>query len=184
MTPDLLKEEASRVLDVCVEELISAGKLQNGSIILLGCSTSEVSGARIGKASDPNFGLIIAQAFISVCKTRSMIPAFQCCEHLNRAVVLSRDVLERKGFREVWAIPQPKAGGSVPAAAWKMMEDPCLVLRVQADAGVDIGDTLIGMHLKPVAVPYRGEIRQVGNARVVCAFTRLPYIGGERAVYR
>ena len=183
MTPDLLKEEASRVLDVCVEELISAGKLQNGSIILLGCSTSAVSGARIGKASDPNFGLIIAQAFISVCKTRSMIPAFQCCEHLNRAVVLSRDVLERKGFREVWAIPQPKAGGSVPAAAWKLLASPALAEEIQADAAIDIGDTLVGMHIRPVAVPLRGFYSELGDAHLVMAYSRRKLIGGARAVY-
>ena len=184
MNLDSLRLETTRVLDESIEELVRAGHLEPGSLIVLGCSTSEITGARIGKGSVPELGIIVAQAFLSSCRVRDMHPVFQCCEHLNRALVMPKSAAVAAGYIRVNAIPQPKAGGSVPAAAWKMMEDPCLVMRVQADAGVDIGDTLIGMHLKPVAVPYRGEIRQVGNARVVCAFTRLPYIGGERAVYR
>ena len=93
------------------------------------------------------------------------------------------DAAKESRYVRVNAIPQPKAGGSVPAAAWKMMENPCLVMAVQADAGLDIGDTLIGMHLRPVVVPYRGEIKKIGQANLVSAWSRLPYVGGERAVY-
>ncbi len=164
-------------------DLKIAGKLQPGAQVVIGCSTSEVTGGRIGKNSAPQVGEWIAEAALSFCKNAGLTPIFQCCEHLNRALVMEKEAAEKAGYTKVWAIPQPKAGGSVPSAAWKMMENPCLVMAVQADAGMDIGDTLIGMHLRPVAVPFRGEIDKVGHAHVVCAYCRLPYIGGERAVY-
>ena len=164
-------------------DLKTAGKLQPGAQIVIGCSTSEIAGGKIGKASAPQIGEWVAGAVLRFCENMQFVPIFQCCEHLNRSLVLPLATAEKFGYRQVCAVPQPKAGGSVPAAAWKMMERPCLVMAVQADAGLDIGDTLIGMHLKSVAVPYRGEIDQVGHAHVVAAYTRLPYIGGERAVY-
>ena len=164
-------------------DLKVAGKLKPGAQIVVGCSTSEIAGGRIGKASVPQIGEWVAAAVLKFCDSMGFTPIFQCCEHLNRALVLPREAAEKHGYTQVCAVPQPKAGGSVPAAAWKMMNEPCLVMGVQADAGLDIGDTLIGMHLRPVAVPFRGEITQVGHAHVVAAFCRLPYIGGERAVY-
>lgn len=164
-------------------DLSIAGKLQKGAQIVVGCSTSEVAGGRIGKASVPEIGEWVAEAVLHFCNGKGFIPIFQCCEHLNRSLVLPLSAAKELGYTRVNAVPQPKAGGSVPAAAWKMMEDPCLVMQVQADAGIDIGDTLIGMHLRPVAVPVRGEIDKVGYAHVVTAYSRLPYIGGERAVY-
>ncbi len=167
-----------------VLDVAAAGKLEKGAQIVVGCSTSEIAGGQIGHASVPEIGEWVASAVLNVCAQKGLTPIFQCCEHLNRALVMPKSAAIAAGYTRVSAIPQPKAGGSVPAAAWKMMEDPCLVMRVQADAGVDIGDTLIGMHLRPVAVPYRGEIKQVGSAHVVCAYSRLPYIGGERAVYK
>ena len=165
-------------------DLKVAGKLQPGAQMVVGCSTSEIAGGRIGKASVPQIGEWVAQAVLNFCQAQQLTPIFQCCEHLNRALVIPRSAAEKHGYRQVCAIPQPKAGGSVPAAAWKLMEDPCFVMAVQANAGLDIGDTLIGMHLRPVAVPFRGEINQVGHAHVVAAYSRLPYIGGERAVYK
>ena len=165
-------------------DLKIAGKLQPGAQIVIGCSTSEIAGGKIGKASVPLMGEWVAQAVLSFCAAHELVPVFQCCEHLNRALVMPLAAALRFGYTRVNAVPQPKAGGSVPAAAWRMMDSPCLVYQVQADAGVDIGDTLIGMHLRPVAVPYRGDITQVGHARVVTAYSRLPYIGGERAVYQ
>ena len=159
-------------------DLKVAGKLQPGAQMVVGCSTSEIAGGRIGKASVPQIGEWVAQAVLNFCQAQQLTPIFQCCEHLNRALVIPRSAAEKHGYRQVCAIPQPKA------AAWKLMEDPCLVMAVQADAGLDIGDTLIGMHLRPVAVPFRGEINQVGHAHVVAAYSRLPYIGGERAVYK
>ena len=164
-------------------DLAKAAKLQPGAQIVLGCSTSEIAGGQIGKASAPESGEWVAGAVLNVCGQRGFVPIFQCCEHLNRSLVMPLSAAKENRYIRVNAIPQPKAGGSVPAAAWKQMEDPCLVMAVQADAGLDVGDTLIGMHLRPVAVPYRGEIRKIGQANLVCAWSRLPYVGGERAVY-
>lgn len=164
-------------------DLVKAAKLQPGAQIVVGCSTSEIAGGQIGKASVPEIGEWVAGAVLNVCSQQGLIPIFQCCEHLNRSLVMPLPAAKENRYVQVNAIPQPKAGGSVPAAAWKLMEEPCLVMNVQADAGIDIGDTLIGMHLRPVAVPYRGEIKKIGNANLVCAWSRLPYVGGERAVY-
>lgn len=164
-------------------DLKIAAKLHPGAQVVIGCSTSEVAGGKIGKNSVPEIGEWIAEAVLNYCKNAALTPIFQCCEHLNRSLVMEKEMAEKAGYTQVCAIPQPKAGGSVPSAAWKRMENPCLVMAVQANAGIDIGNTLIGMHLKPVAVPFRGEIDKVGNAPVVCAYSRLPYVGGERAVY-
>ena len=176
---DLIRAQVTKaVLDVA-----AAGKLEKGAQIVVGCSTSEIAGGQIGHASVPEIGEWVASAVLSVCAQKGFIPIFQCCEHLNRSLVMPLDAAKESGYIRVNAVPQPKAGGSVPAAAWKMMEQPCLVMHVQADAGLDIGDTLIGMHLRPVAVPFRGEISRIGQANLVCAWSRLPYVGGERAVY-
>ncbi len=164
-------------------DLAKAAKLQPGAQLVIGCSTSEIAGGQIGKASVPEIGEWVAGAVLNVCSQKGLIPIFQCCEHLNRSLVMPLQAAKESRYVRVNAVPQPKAGGSVPAAAWKLMEEPCLVMNVQADAGLDIGDTLIGMHLRPVAVPFRGEIRQIGHANLVCAYSRLPYVGGERAVY-
>ena len=179
-----IRHEAELVLGSCVAELTRAGGLQPGSVIVLGCSTSEVMGGRIGQASAPAVGELIARAMLSVCAEKGMIPAFQCCEHLNRALVLEQETAAALRLTQVRAIPQPKAGGSVPAAAWRLLRRPALVAAIQADAAIDVGDTLVGMHLRPVAVPLRGAYTALGQARVVMAYSRLPLIGGERAVYR
>lgn len=178
-----LTEEINRVLDAAVEALVQAGRMAPGSMIVLGCSTSEVAGARIGKGSVPELGEIIARAMLDACHKRGLSAAFQCCEHLNRAIVMEQDALDQRRLMQVRAIPQPKAGGSVPAAAWKMLKSPALAMSVQAEAGIDIGDTLVGMHIRPVAVPLRMEYGSVGHANLVMAYSRLPYIGGSRAVY-
>ena len=166
-----------------MEELAQAGRLQPGAQIVVGCSTSEIAGGQIGKASAPEIGEWVAQAVLEMCEEKRFIPIFQCCEHLNRSLVMPLNDAMNCRYTRVNAVPQPKAGGSVPAAAWKMMKEPCLVMNVQADAGLDIGDTLIGMHLRPVAVPFRSSVKAVGQARLVCAYARLPYVGGARAVY-
>ena len=168
---------------LAVDALCEKGQLERGSLIVLGCSTSEVAGGQIGKASVPELGAVIAGAMIGACRARGMEPAFQCCEHLNRAVVMERSVLRGRGLTQVNAVPQPKAGGSVPAAAWALLDAPALAVVVQAEAGIDIGDTLIGMHLRPVAVPLRIGVSRIGEANLVLAYSRLPYIGGARAVY-
>ena len=165
-------------------DLAKAAQLQPGAQIVVGCSTSEIMGGQIGKASAPEVGEWVAETVLNVCRQREFIPIFQCCEHLNRSLVMPLFAAKESRYIRVNAVPQPKAGGSAPAAAWKMLEEPCLVMNVQADAGLDIGDTLIGMHLRPVAVPYRGEIKKIGHANLVCAYSRLPYVGGQRAVYQ
>jgi len=166
-----------------LEELAAAGHLQPGAQIVVGCSTSEIAGGHIGHNSVPEIGEWVAAAVLSFCRENRFVPIFQCCEHLNRSLVMPLEAARESRYVRVNAIPQPKAGGSVPAAAWKMLEEPCLVMQVQADAGLDIGDVLVGMHIRPVAVPFRGEVKQIGQAHVVSAFSRLPYVGGERAVY-
>lgn len=183
MNFDHLRLEATHILDDSIELLVHTGHLKPGSLIVLGCSTSEITGARIGKGSVPELGLIIAQAFLSSCLVRNMHPVFQCCEHLNRALVLEESVLKEHRLVQVCAVPQPKAGGSVASAAWKLLQNPALTQSVQADAAIDIGDTLVGMHLRPVAVPLRGDYAELGQAHIVMAYSRLPLIGGERAVY-
>ena len=178
-----LREEIAAALDEAVAALAEAGHIGPGGLVVLGCPTSEVAGARIGKGSVPELGEIIAGAMLRACRSRGIHAAFQCCEHLNRAIVMEQSVLDRLRLTQVRAIPQPKAGGSVPAAAWKMMEKPALAMQVQADAAIDVGDTLVGMHIRPVAVPLRMETQKLGHANLVMAYSRLPYIGGSRAVY-
>ena len=179
MDQETIREQVTKAM----MELAGAAKLQPGAQVVIGCSTSEIVGGQIGHASAPEVGEWVAKAVLDVCGEKDLIPVFQCCEHLNRSLVMPLSVALQNRYVRVNAIPQPKAGGSVPAAAWKLMDKPCLVMAVQADAGLDIGDTLIGMHLRLVAVPYRGEIKQIGHANLVCAYSRLPYVGGERAVY-
>ncbi|MGN1368222.1 MAG: TIGR01440 family protein [Aristaeellaceae bacterium] len=178
-----LKHEIFTVLDAAVEALQTAGEIAPGGLIVLGCSTSEVAGGRIGKASVPELGEVIAEAMLTACRKRGLDAAFQCCEHLNRAIVMEQRAANERRLTLVRAIPQPKAGGSVPAAAWKLLEKPTLVMAVQAEAAIDIGDTLVGMHIRPVAVPLRIEYGSVGHANLVMAYSRLPYVGGARAVY-
>ena len=184
MTPDELREEATRIFGICVAALKEAGKIEEGGLIVLGCSTSEVAGARIGHGSVPAYGEVIATAMLDACRANRLYAAFQCCEHLNRAIVMERKALEARRLTRVHAIPQPKAGGSVPAAAWKLLDEPALAISAQADAAIDVGDTLVGMHIRPVAVPLRPEIATLGDARIVMAYSRWPLIGGERAVYK
>ena len=183
MSCEELADQARRVLTACVSELREAGGIAPGGLIVLGCSTSEVAGSRIGHGSVPALGEVIAEAMLEACRAAGLQAAFQCCEHLNRALVIEAAEARARGLLQVKAVPQPKAGGSVPAAAWKRMKEPALVWALQADAAIDVGDTLVGMHIRPVAVPLRPTMPMLGQARVVMAYSRLPLIGGERAVY-
>ncbi len=152
-------------------------------LLVVGCSTSEVSGGTIGHASSPDLGQEIARAVLDAASSVGFAPAFQCCEHLNRALVVEREVAERFNLPVVCAVPHPKAGGSCASAAYRLMKNPVLVASASADAGMDIGQTLIGMHLRSVAVPVRLSQTHVGDALLTCARTRPPLIGGERAKY-
>lgn len=170
-----------------VRELLTAASAMPGQILIIGCSTSEVMGGTIGKASSPDAAAALYDGIISACQEFDVTPAFQCCEHLNRAVVTERDAVDIRlrcgALTEVNAVPQPKAGGSLPSHAYRNLKNPVVLASIQADCGIDIGGTLIGMHLKPVAVPIRLKTRTIGDAMILCARTRLPFTGGSRAVY-
>ena len=152
-------------------------------LLVIGGSSSEMAGGVIGHQSTYELGEALAEAVLTLAEARGFACAFQCCEHLNRALVVERKTAERYGLDVVCAVPQPKAGGSLATAAWKRMKDPVLVERVQADAGLDVGQTLIGMHLRAVAVPIRLKTDRIGSAIVTAARTRPRLIGGERARY-
>ncbi|GFN32726.1 TIGR01440 family protein [Paenibacillus xylaniclasticus] len=167
-----------------VSELAAAGSLKPGQLVVFGVSTSEVLGRRIGTSGTTAAAAAIFAGIEAVRRKAGFYPVFQCCEHLNRALVLEREAAEKYGLDEVSAVPVPKAGGSMAAYAFQSLSDAVLVESVRAHAGVDIGDTFIGMHLRPVAVPVRPTIREIGQAHVTMAFTRPKLIGGERAVYK
>jgi len=166
-----------------VLELIELSKIKSGEIMVVGCSSSEVGGEKIGTHSSPDIAKAIVEGILPVLNEKGIFLAAQCCEHLNRALIVERKAAEKFGLEEVNVIPQPKAGGSFATAAYKAFEHPVAVEHIKAHAGMDIGDTLIGMHLRDVAVPVRIRTTQIGDAHVVCARTRAKYIGGERAMY-
>ena len=167
----------------CVMYLHDTAKLPAGAVVVLGCSSSEIGGQRIGKGRSPEIGKAVAEAFLTACQELKLEAAVQCCEHLNRALVMEQATLKRLGLTQVNARPVPQAGGSTAAAAYDLFTAPALAQSIQADAAIDIGDTLVGMHIRPVAVPLRIDDPYVGDARVVLAYARPPLIGGERAVY-
>jgi len=172
-------KDAKRVLD----EFLAQAKLKQGNLVVIGCSTSEIAAHSIGSYSNIELGEAVFLAMYEGLKKAGLSVAAQCCEHLNRALIMEAADAERFGYEIVNVIPQPKAGGSFSTAAWKHMENPVAVESVQAHAGIDIGDTLIGMHIKAVAVPIRIEHPQIGSAHIVCARARAKFIGGERAHY-
>lgn len=164
-------------------ELLEAAKLKPGQILVVGCSSSEVGNFQIGSHSSQEIGAAVFEVFQEELSPRGIYLAAQCCEHLNRAIVLEADAAERYGYEPVNVVPRLKAGGSFATAAYGGFRHPVVVEHIKAHAGIDIGDTLIGMHLREVAVPVRIRTKEIGNAHVVCARTRLKYIGGERAGY-
>ena len=164
-----------------ITELCQAAKLRPGHIVVVGCSTSEVVGSKIGTNSNPDVAGEIFRALYDHTAQHGLFLAIQCCEHLNRAIVTQRQAVP---FAEaVNVVPQPKAGGSLATKAYLGFDDPVVVEGIRADAGLDIGYTLIGMHLKPVAVPLRLTNHTIGAAMVLAARTRPKFIGGARAVY-
>jgi uncharacterized protein (TIGR01440 family) len=178
--PDRIGADVETVL----RELVEIGKVSRGQIVVIGTSTSEVMGRRIGTAGTEQVAEKIFQAVEAVRRDFGFYPAFQCCEHLNRALVVERAILGKyPQLEEVSVIPVRKAGGSMAAYAYRHLTDACVVETISAHAGLDIGDTLIGMHLRRVAVPARPSIRSIGHAHVNMAYTRPKLIGGERAVY-
>ena len=164
-----------------INELLTSADLCKGSILVVGCSTSEVVGSKIGTNSDPDTALEIYEGISSVLNEKGIYMAVQCCEHLNRAIVVEREAVPFSEYVNV--VPQKKAGGSLATVAYNNFKNPVVVEEIKADAGIDIGLTLIGMHLKKVAVPVRLSTNKIGNALFTCARTRPKFIGGERAVY-
>ena len=165
------------------EELLEAAHLEKGDIFVVGCSSSEITGGRIGHHSSMEAAAAVLAGVLPPLQERGIYLAAQCCEHLNRAIVLEREAARAYGCQIVAAIPQPHAGGSWATSCWRAFRDPVLVEEVRAAAGMDIGGTLIGMHLRRVAVPVRLSLDHIGQAILLCARTRPPFIGGARAVY-
>lgn len=174
----------SKEIRQILTELEEQIDLKPNQIFVIGCSTSEIIGEKIGTAGSHDVAEMLFQELNNFSKKRKINLAFQCCEHLNRALVIERKVQERLNLEEVTVIPVANAGGSMAAYAYRHFENPVVVEAIKADAGIDIGDTFIGMHLKHVAVPVRVSLNQIGSAHVTLAKTRPKLIGGERAVYK
>ena len=172
--------EAARA---ALTELLDRANLSPGGLVVIGCSSSEIAGGVIGHDSAPQLAEAVLDGVYPELKKRGLFLAAQCCEHLNRALIVERGLAVMRGYEIVCAVPKPKAGGSFAAAAWNRMDDPAAVERVQAEAGLDIGQTLIGMHLKSVAVPVRLSVQTIGQALLTAAVTRPKYIGGSRTQY-
>ena len=166
-----------------IKELLAVAKLRSGDLLVIGCSSSEIVGQRIGKGSSMEAAEAVWEGIVPILSEQGIRLAAQCCEHLNRALIVERETAEKYGYEPVNVRPWAHAGGSFATAVWEHMEDPVAVEHIRAHAGMDIGDTLIGMHLRDVAVPVRLEVKKIGQANLVCARTRPKYIGGERAQY-
>lgn len=172
-----LKKQAEQM----IKEFVEVAELKKGDLMVIGCSSSEIVGGKIGKNSSFETAEYVFNGIYPYLKEKGIYLAAQCCEHLNRAIIIEKAAVP---FAEtVNVVPQPKAGGSFATRAYKHFETPVAVEEIKADAGIDIGLTLIGMHLKKVAVPLRLEHKMIGNALVTAARTRPKFIGGVRAVY-
>lgn len=172
-----IKSEAK----AAAEQLCEGAKLGKGAIVVVGCSSSEVEGCKIGSNSNPDVAKAIFEGIMEVLQPKGIYLAAQCCEHLNRAIIIEREIAKDDDIVNV--VPQPKAGGSFATAAYHNFKDAVVVEEIKADAGLDIGGTLIGMHLKKVAVPLRIETKKIGNAMLLAARTRRKFVGGQRAMY-
>jgi uncharacterized protein (TIGR01440 family) len=167
-----------------VEGLLGVARLKPGQILVVGCSTSEILGKRIGSAGSVEVAEAVLDELLRILKPLGIYLAAQCCEHLNRVLVVEEACAEKYGLDLVTVLPVPQAGGPFAGTAMRVFENPVVVESVKAHAGIDIGYTLIGMHLRPVAVPVRLPTKKVGEAGVVMARTRPKLVGGERAVYK
>ena len=174
-----IKQDAT----TAITELLATANLKPGDLLVIGCSSSEMVGEKIGTHSSVDAAAALADAVLPLLKEAGVHLAVQCCEHLNRALIIESAVAEKYGYEPVNVVPQPKAGGSFATTVWGRMECPTAVEHIRAHAGLDIGGTLIGMHLKEVAVPVRLRIKTIGEAPILCARTRPKFIGGCRAVY-
>lgn len=172
-------EQAKNVIN----EFLEVANLSEGDILVIGCSSSEIIGEHIGKGSSVEAAEAVLNGIYPILKEKGIYLAAQCCEHLNRALIIEKELADRRNLEIVNVVPQPKAGGSFATTAYKLFDSPVAVEHIKADAGIDIGDTLIGMHLKEVAVPVRLKTRAIGQANIVAARARPKFIGGIRAHY-
>ena len=179
MNKQLIQEQAKSALT----ELLSVSGLQKGDIFVVGCSSSEIVGETIGHGSSIEAAEAVFEAIYPILKEQGIYLAAQCCEHLNRALIIEQECAKAYGLEVVCVVPQPKAGGSFATTAWANFNAPVAVEEIRAQAGLDIGGTLIGMHLCHVAVPVRLEQNCIGNAILLAARTRPKFIGGSRAKY-
>ncbi|MBZ5202117.1 TIGR01440 family protein [Planomicrobium chinense] len=170
-------------LEETLSELEQQIQFRKGQVFVVGCSTSEVAGKRIGTGGTLDIAEDLYEPLQKFAERHRIYLAFQGCEHINRALTIEREAAEKYGWEPVTVVPVPKAGGSMSAFAYTSMNDPVVVEEIQAHAGIDIGQTMIGMHLKRVAVPVRTSVKLVGEAIVSAATTRPKLIGGERARY-
>lgn len=176
-------EEITAQAREAVTELLDIAGLKAGDLFVIGCSSSEIVGARIGKGSSMEAAQAVFDGVYPVLQERGIYLAAQCCEHLNRALILESEAAEKFGYEPVNVRPWAHAGGSFATTVWEHLAAPVAVEHIRARAGMDIGATLIGMHLKEVAVPVRLGVKQIGEAPIICARTRPSFIGGERARY-
>ena len=176
-------EEIEKAARAAMAELLETAKVPAGGLVVVGCSSSEIMGERIGKGSTPEAAQAVLRGILPLLEEKKLFLAAQCCEHLNRALVMEQATLDRLRLTQVNVRPVPKAGGSTAAGAYERFACPAMAMAVQADAAIDVGDTLVGMHIRPVAVPLRMPGAKVGQAHVVLAYARPPLIGGARAQY-
>ncbi len=179
----MVLEKYINEIKCAVTELLEVANLKKGDVLVVGCSTSEIVGSKIGTNSVPEVAETVCGAINDILSQKGIYLAAQCCEHLNRALIVEEELAKAKGWDIVNVVPQPKAGGSFATAAYKLFENAVAVETIKADAGIDIGQTLIGMHLKSVAVPVRLVQKTVGEAILSAARVRPKFIGGCRAVY-
>lgn len=176
-------ETVKKQFETAVRELLEVANLEKDDILVVGCSTSEVLGEKIGSYGSMDVAKVLCEVLSETLTAKGIRLAAQCCEHLNRALIVEKETARMYGLEIVNAVPHAHAGGSFATTVYSTFKNPVAVECIKADAGIDIGDTLIGMHLKAVAVPVRSTVRQVGKANLVMARTRAKYIGGERAKY-
>ena len=179
MDLETIRQEARAV----AEELITTAQMKPGQTLVVGCSSSEIHNSKLGTDSSQEIGQAVFEALYACTKEHGLYLAAQCCEHLNRAIIIEREAAEKYGWEEVCVVPRPHAGGSWATTCWKKFREPVAVEEIRAHAGIDIGGTLIGMHLRRVAVPVRLSLSKIGEANILCARTRPKLIGGERAKY-
>ena len=182
MTEEEKKQTARQARQAAVE-LLAVANLHKGDVFVVGCSSSEIVGGHIGHDSSLEAAQAVYEGIAPVLAERGIWLAAQCCEHLNRALILEREAARAYGWEEVCVVPRPHAGGSWATTCWKRFAHPVAVEEIRAHAGLDIGGTLIGMHLRRVAVPVRLSLDHIGKAILLCARTRPKLIGGERAKY-